>query len=50
VKSAGDHLLQITTWGSPFRETKPKPSQTLRFDGDAARRMIAILRSAFPDL
>lgn len=42
--------LQITTFGSKFRETKPKPSQTLQFDKKAAARMIEILRDTFPDL
>ncbi len=50
VKTSGDHLLQITTFGSKFRETKPKPSQTLQFDRESARRMVEILRETFGDL
>jgi hypothetical protein len=47
VKTPGDHLLQITTFGSKFRETRPKPSQTLQFDRESARRMVEILQATF---
>lgn len=50
VESADGPLLQITTFGSKFRETKPKPSQTLQFDRAAAATMIDLLESTFPDL
>ncbi|HWL37640.1 MAG TPA: hypothetical protein VNQ77_15750 [Frankiaceae bacterium] len=50
VDTGGEKYLQITTFGSKFRETRPKPSQTLQFDKKAATRMIEILRATFPDL
>ncbi len=50
VETGDEPLLQITTYGSKFRETRPKPSQTLQFDQDSARQMIDILEAAFPDL
>ena len=50
VETSGEPLLQITTFGSKFREIKPKPSQTLQFDRASAEKMVDILEAAFPDL
>jgi hypothetical protein len=47
VDTGGEKYLQITTFGSKFRETRPKPSQTLQFDKKAAARMIELLRRTF---
>lgn len=46
---AGDvDLLQISTFGSDVRASKPKVSQTLQFDRDSAVLLKAAIDVAFP--
>ncbi|WP_199184003.1 hypothetical protein [Cryobacterium sp. Y57] len=44
----GSKYLQLSTFGSDSRESKPKTSQTLQFDEEFAATMIRALQSCFP--
>ena len=43
-------LLQLDTLGSSKRQIHDKVSQTIQFDREAAIRLVAIVREAFPDV
>lgn len=43
-------LLHLTTFGSDDRASRPKSSQSIQLDVDAARELVAIIESAFPGL
>ncbi|MCU1355158.1 MAG: hypothetical protein JWM89_576 [Acidimicrobiales bacterium] len=46
-----DHrILVLESYGSKQRENVGKPSQSLHIDRDAAVRLVAILKEAFPGL
>jgi hypothetical protein len=46
----GVTLLRLETYGSAGREVPGKRSQSLELDEPAARKLITILRTAFPNL
>jgi hypothetical protein len=46
----GRTLLRLETYGSAEREVPGKRSQSLELDEEAAPELIAILKSAFPNL
>lgn len=45
-----DHgrLLKLTTFGSDFRKSGPKPSQVIELNEAIAAKLIDVLRAAFP--
>lgn len=43
-------LLHLSTFGSDDRASKPKSSQSIQLDIDAARELVAIIESVFPEL
>lgn len=43
-------LLHLSTFGSDERASERKSSQSLQLDEDAARQLVAILKSAFPSI
>ncbi len=43
-------LLHLSTFGSDDRASKPKSSQSIQLDVDAARELVVIIESAFPEL
>jgi len=42
-------LLQLSTYGSDERISRPKVSQTIQLNRDAARALLQIISQAFPD-
>lgn len=46
----GVRLLHLTTFGSDYRKSKPKSSQSIQFDRDMATQLIEVLLKAFPDI
>ncbi|TFB89683.1 hypothetical protein E3O11_00535 [Cryobacterium levicorallinum] len=46
----GTRFLQLSTFGSDFRESLPKTSQTLQFDEQSAAIMIREMRRCFPQI
>ena len=50
VSPSGQALLQLDTHGSSTRKFPHKVSQSLQFDKDGARELIAVVRRVFPDL
>lgn len=50
VVDGATRLLHLTTFGSDDRASKPKSSQSIQLDIDAARELVAIIESAFPEL
>ena len=50
VKSGGQVLLQLDTYGSDQRQISGKVSQSLQFDADAARTLVHIALRTFPAL
>lgn len=46
----GRRVLQIDSAGSKERKNPGKLSQTLQFDSDSARELVATLIRAFPEL
>ena len=50
VVDGDTRLLHLTTFGSDDRASKPKSSQSIQLDIDAARELVAIIESAFPGL
>lgn len=44
----GITYLQLDTYGRPDRMTPGKVSQSLQFDAEAARQLVAIIRQTFP--
>ncbi|MCK0093732.1 hypothetical protein MWU77_23460 [Rhodococcus sp. F64268] len=43
-------LLHLTTFGSDYRKSKPKSSQSIQIDRDMAVQLIEVLLKAFPDI
>ncbi|RLP77869.1 hypothetical protein D9V32_00600 [Mycetocola tolaasinivorans] len=51
VIGSGDaRLLQVSTFGSDDRVSRPKVSQTIQFDRDSARVLKKAIEAAFPEL
>lgn len=50
VVQTGERYLQLSTYGSPQRQSQPKVSQTLQLDAVRARELVGIIRVAFPDI
>ena len=48
VQPDGSQLLHLSTFGSDFRKSKPKSSQSIQVDETIARELIRLLRSTFP--
>jgi hypothetical protein len=48
VQPDGSRLLHLSTFGSDFRQSKPKSSQSIQLDEDMASELIQLLRSTFP--
>lgn len=46
----GSRLLHLSTFGSDERESKPKSSQSIQLDRQAARQLIGVIEEAFPGL
>lgn len=46
----GERLLHLSTFGSDARASKPKSSQSIQLDRDAAQELMAVLIRAFPGL
>ncbi|MBB5164132.1 hypothetical protein [Mycobacterium sp. AZCC_0083] len=46
----GTRLLHLSTFGSDYRQSKPKSSQTIQIDEDIARELIDLLESTFPQV
>jgi hypothetical protein len=44
----GSQLLHLTTFGSDYRQTKPKSSQSIQIDQEIARQLVGILVTTFP--
>jgi hypothetical protein len=44
----GAPLLHLTTFGSDYRRSKPKSSQSIQIDEATARELIELLRTTFP--
>lgn len=47
--SGSDALVQISTYGSDFRQSHPKVSQTIQVDEEMAARIINVLVDTFGD-
>lgn len=47
---SGKAVLQLDTHGSPTRKFPGKTSQSLQFDRDGAKELVAAIRRVFPDL
>lgn len=50
VDANGETLVQIDTYGSDDRAIPGKTSQSIQLDRVSAKRLIEILRSAFPGI
>lgn len=50
IRTTGETLLQLSTFGSDLRQSEKKMSQTLQFDRKAAAELVAIIRQTFPGL
>ncbi|KHL18345.1 UNVERIFIED_CONTAM: hypothetical protein LK11_07085 [Mumia flava] len=48
--TAGEPLLQLSTYGSVQRRSQPKVSQTLQFDENQARQLLSVIHRTFPGL
>jgi hypothetical protein len=46
----GGRFIQLDTVGSDERQIPEKVSQSIQFDRNSARQLIALFRQAFPDL
>ena len=46
----GLRLLHLTTFGSDYRKSKPKSSQSIQLDRDMAVQFIEVLLKTFPDI
>lgn len=49
-KDDGTRLLHLTTFGSDYRLSKPKSSQSIQIDEAIARKLLDLLLEAFPRL
>lgn len=47
VAKDGTKYLQLTTYGSDQRKSKPKPSQTIQMDLVTAEKLLKIIESTF---
>lgn len=50
TNARGERYLHLSTFGSDSRQSAPKSSQSIQLDEGAARRLMQILREAFPGL
>lgn len=50
LRASGQTLLQLSTYGSDTRQSRPKVSQTIQLDEAAARELVEIVQDAFPGL
>jgi 5-methylcytosine-specific restriction protein B len=48
VEPDGSRLLHLSTFGSDFRQSKPKSSQSIQIDEAIASELMLLLRSTFP--
>jgi hypothetical protein len=48
--SDGATLLHLTTFGSDYRMSKPKSSQSIQIDEMIARQLVELLLTTFPRL
>lgn len=48
--SDGTRLIHLSTFGSDYRQSKPKSSQSIQLDRDMAVQFIEVLLKAFPDI
>lgn len=46
----GERLLHLSTFGSDTRASKPKSSQSIQLDREAAQALMDVLKRAFPGL
>ncbi|BCN43457.1 hypothetical protein [Prescottella equi] len=46
----GDTLLHLTTFGSDYRRSKPKSSQSIQIDIAMAKQLVEVIYDAFPAL
>jgi hypothetical protein len=44
----GTRLLHLTTFGSDYRQSRPKSSQSIQINEDIARELISLLEATFP--
>lgn len=44
----GLRLLHLSTFGSDYRQSRPKSSQSIQIDEDIARELISLLEATFP--
>jgi hypothetical protein len=44
----GTRLLHLTTFGSDYRQSRPKSSQSIQINQDIARELISLLEATFP--
>lgn len=47
-KPDGTRLLHLTTFGSDYRQSRPKSSQSIQIDEDIAQELISLLKATFP--
>jgi hypothetical protein len=50
VESEMGRLLHLSTFGSDTRDSAPKSSQSLQLDEQTARRLVEVIRQAFPGI
>lgn len=50
IDEGGTRLLHLSTFGSDYRQSKPKSSQSIQLDRDMAVQLIEVLLKAFPDI
>lgn len=46
----GVRLLHLSTFGSDYRASRPKSSQSMQLDMQRAAELITIIKDAFPEL
>lgn len=46
----GERYLQLDTYGTSERQHQGKVSQSVQFDSTAARELLRLLKTAFPEL
>ena len=46
----GQTLLHLSTFGSDYRQSKPKSSQSIQVDREIAAQLIELMRTTFPGL
>lgn len=44
----GTRLLHLSTFGSDYRQSRPKSSQSIQINEDVARELISLLERTFP--